>query len=79
MGVVVHHEGDERSRTNPGHGYPAYTENILKIRMFVTKDEEEWHNAIQALYVEDKGRTDVAAFVLEKANITTQVVVGVGI
>ena len=23
----IHHEGDERSRTNPGHGYPAYTEN----------------------------------------------------
>lgn len=24
----VRHEGDERSRTNPGHGYPAYTETI---------------------------------------------------
>lgn len=24
----VRHEGDERSRTHPGHGYPAYTEDI---------------------------------------------------
>lgn len=24
----IYHEGDERSRTNPGHGYPAYTETI---------------------------------------------------
>lgn len=23
---TIHHEGDERSRTNPGHGYPAYSE-----------------------------------------------------
>lgn len=24
----IYHEGDERSRTNPGHGYPAYTETV---------------------------------------------------
>jgi hypothetical protein len=35
----VHHEGDERSRTNPGHGYPAYTENITTFKTF--KDEDD--------------------------------------
>lgn len=24
----IYHEGDERSRTNPGHGYPAHTESV---------------------------------------------------
>jgi hypothetical protein len=28
----IHHEGDERSRTCPGHGYPAYTEEIHTIK-----------------------------------------------
>ena len=39
----IYHEGDERSRTNPGHGYPAWTETIEKIQTF--KDEaalKEW-------------------------------------
>lgn len=35
----IHHEGDERSRTHPGHGYPAYTEKVDSIRKF--KDIEQ--------------------------------------
>ena len=37
----IHHDGDERSRTNPGHGYPAYTETIesLSYEFFDTKEE----------------------------------------
>jgi hypothetical protein len=35
---TIHHEGDERSRTNPGHGYPAYTESVQKLETF---DNEE--------------------------------------
>ncbi len=35
----IHHEGDERSRTNPGHGYPAYTENVATFTKF--KNEED--------------------------------------
>jgi hypothetical protein len=27
----IYHEGDERSRTCPGHGYPAHTETIHSI------------------------------------------------
>jgi hypothetical protein len=39
----IYHEGDERSRTHPGHGYPAHTEEVQKITTF--KDEaalKEW-------------------------------------
>lgn len=33
-----HIEGDERSRTNPGHGYPAHTIQYTKVTQF---DDEE--------------------------------------
>ena len=36
---TVYHEGDERSRTNPGHGYPAYTETVDCVTRFTTKDQ----------------------------------------
>ena len=35
----VHHQGDERSRTHPGHGYPAYTENIPSIQEFLSQED----------------------------------------
>lgn len=39
----IYHEGDERSRTNPGHGYPAHTETVEKFVPFKDKAElERW-------------------------------------
>ncbi len=35
---TIHHEGDERSRTNLGHGYPSYDEKVRTIEDF---DDEE--------------------------------------
>jgi hypothetical protein len=34
----IHHDGDERSRTNPGHGYPAWTEDVQSIKFFESED-----------------------------------------
>ena len=31
-------EGDERSRLNPGHGYPAYTEQSWDVEIFENVD-----------------------------------------
>jgi hypothetical protein len=31
--------GDERSRTNPGHGYPEHTVTNLVVKEFKTEDE----------------------------------------
>lgn len=31
--------GDERSRTNPGHGYPERTEVVQKVKFFDTEAE----------------------------------------
>lgn len=47
-GTAVHHESDERSRTNPGHGYPAYTENIITYQVFFNK--EEFETALQGKF-----------------------------
>ena len=36
-------EGDERSKTNPGHGYPAHTVNYKEFKEFGSEDEmKEW-------------------------------------
>ena len=43
----IHIEGDERSRTNPGHGYPAHTILNEVITEFATK--EEWEEKINRL------------------------------
>ena len=40
-------EGDERSRTHPGHGYPGHTMSYVSYRAFI--DEAEWLKAIDAL------------------------------
>lgn len=32
-------EGDERSRTNPGHGYPAHTEHFIQYEAYLTEDK----------------------------------------
>lgn len=43
----VYIPGDERSRTNPGHGYPARTENFLSYEVYLT--EEKLLEAIEEL------------------------------
>ncbi|QXV74025.1 hypothetical protein [Rhizobium phage RHEph12] len=41
--VSVHIPGDERSRTNPGHGYPATNESYTKFHVFTSQASlEEW-------------------------------------
>lgn len=36
-GTSVHIPGDERSRTNPGHGYPESTEHYIEYAAFLTE------------------------------------------
>ena len=36
---TIHHEGDERSRTRPGHGYPAYSETVTTMKEFKTLED----------------------------------------
>lgn len=36
---TTHHEGDARSRSNPGHGYPAHTTSAMVYKPFDTEEE----------------------------------------
>lgn len=38
---TIYHEGDERSRTHPGHGYPANIETIKYVEYIRFKDTDE--------------------------------------
>lgn len=65
----IYHEADERSRTHPGHGYPAYTETYTKIEQYVTSDKEAWEEAIKE-HLNEKG---MVAFVAHVPSVTTKV------
>jgi hypothetical protein len=68
----IHHEGDERSKRFPGHGYPAYTATVLSVRTFVTQDETTWRQGIEEAYRAQPGRTDFAAFSMDLAHVKTR-------
>lgn len=40
-GGSIYIPGDERSRTNPGHGYPESTENVIQYEVFQSKEALE--------------------------------------
>lgn len=63
----VHHEGDERSRTHPGHGYPAYTETYDVIKKF--KDEAELRKWIDY----NHGKKQYTLIKYEEIPVTTEI------
>lgn len=65
--------GDERSRTNPGHGYPQHTVDNWNIQVFDT--ESEWFAAIEQLEQSQFGRSDYKAVIIRPAAVTRKVVV----
>tara|TARA_Y100000034_G_scaffold136062_1_gene210558 strand:- start:222 stop:554 length:333 start_codon:yes stop_codon:yes gene_type:complete len=54
--------GDERSRTNPGHGYPAHTNVYDTNKIFYFSTPKEWREALDLFYKEDMHRSDILAF-----------------
>ena len=65
--------GDERSRTNPGHGYPAHTEYVVKYEAYFT--EESFLEAIQELEEAKYGRTSYTALKVEPLKIEKTVTI----
>jgi len=76
--VVTNIPGDERSRTNPGHGYPASTEYSMRFVVFESEDEMKG-------YVKEKqdrsygNRNDYKILYVKVPTITTKVEVGVSL
>lgn len=65
--------GDERSRTNPGHGYPEHSVDYWRMEVFSTR--EEWLAEIERLS-KAKGvysYTEFRAVRITPAKITTSV------
>ena len=69
----VHHEGDQRSRDFPGHGYGAYTEDVISYQAYT--DKNEWIMKIE--WMVSKGKTNYVAFEVEPAVIEVKTTVQV--
>lgn len=64
----IHHEGDERSRTHPGHGYGEYTETVNQATEYTDYDKFE----TEIKYLE-KSKSKYKAFTAEQVTVTTTV------
>lgn len=78
----VHIPGDERSRTNPGHGYPERTETYTTNEYTFTHNRDEWVKEIQKIEKANSlggwhKESYAALEVANKASIKVEVVVGV--
>jgi hypothetical protein len=74
---TIHTAGDERSRTHPGHGYPASDDPVAYYEAFT--DEAEWKQAIEKLVNPAYGaRKDFYAAEVTPATVTTSVSVRIG-
>lgn len=67
--------GDERSRTNPGHGYPEHTEHSWDYIVFPNK--EEWETEVKRRHESQWGRKDFVAISATPATVTSTVSVKV--
>lgn len=75
---TAHTPGDERSRTHPGHGYPASDDPVAYYEAYT--DEGEWRQAIEKLANPTYGsRKEFYAAEVNPAIIVTSVSVQVGI
>lgn len=74
--TTIHISGDERSVSNPGHGYPAHNETSVNYYVFTNR--EDWETEIQRL---EKGKYTerFRAMYVCPASISTEVNVSVEI
>ena len=63
--------GDERSRTNPGHGYPAHSVDNVNYEAYYT--EEKFLEAIEDLENGTFSRGSYVAFKVEPLTIKTTI------
>lgn len=65
----VHIPGDERSRTHPGHGYPASTEQVWDYIVF--PDKASWEAEVKARSGRVFGSKDFVAISATPAKVNT--------
>lgn len=52
----VYIPGDERSRTNPGHGYPERTESFDTFEHWVTESKDDWIDFVKKIEIRYNSR-----------------------
>ena len=68
-------EGDERSRTHPGHGYPAHTVNYTRVQSFKDKEEVQKWVENEAGRIYNKTQYKIVKCVPMEVKTTVKVVV----
>ncbi len=68
----VHHAADQRSIDCPGHGYPAYSEEVVKYQSFI--NEADWKEQIREYTAR---RESFSAMRVIPAKISTEIKVDV--
>lgn len=63
--------GDERSRTAPGHGYPAHTRTVPSIQQFI--DVDEWKTKISDMMFHRAYREEFRAFIVEPVTFVPEI------
>lgn len=74
---TIHVPGDERSRTNPGHGYPASTERVVRCQVFTSRTA--WEAEILRLETPKYGSKEpyiAGVFKPAKVQQTVNIVIG---
>jgi hypothetical protein len=66
---TIYIQGDERSRTNPGHGYPASNESVMDYVSYT--DRAEWERDIESLMNPKYSKKDFVAIKVSVASIET--------
>lgn len=69
MSEKIYHEGDERSRTHPGHGYPAYTETREFSEMYACHSDTDLQSIVLAL---EEGKIEYTCLKASKLKISLQ-------
>ena len=71
----VHVPGDERSRSAPGHGYPAHISSYWDIEVFSSR--EEWETEISKLKTQAFSGKSWLPVLITPARVTTSISVDV--
>lgn len=74
--ITITIPGDERSRTNPGHGYPEHTEVQCSIATFKTR--EAWEREITELKTRTWSGSNWVAAIIDVVNITVNTTITIG-
>ena len=72
----IHVPGDERSRTNPGHGYPAHNEPVVKYEVYLT--EEAMLAAVRQIEERPYHTESYTVIKVEPVQIKTEISVATG-